>query len=344
MKKIIRIAFPLVSFGLIGFSSCKKEAKKDTNAPVRVETITVAESALTTGRTYSGVIEESTGTVLSFKIPGTISAIEVAEGQHVSKGQLIAEIDDASLRSNLRIAQSALATARDTYDRMKKLHDVHAISEMKWVEVQNALTAAESAEHIAHNALTDTRIYSPISGYVSERFADVGSTVAPAAPVVKVVEISPLKICISVPESEIGSIGSSTTAAVTVQAAGNACFTAEFAEKGVATNPLSRSYTVKFNTDNPDGIMLPGMLCTVNLMSAAASTGIVVPTGAVMLGAGNETYVWTVTDGKADKRTVTLGNYTPEGVVIEQGLEAGDTVIAKGQQKVCQGLEIQPIN
>lgn len=104
-----------------------------------METLTLKESPVAAGRSYSGVIEESSGTVLSFKIPGTLTKLAVTEGQFVNKGQLIGEVDASSLESNLRIAEATEATALDTYNRMKMLHEASALPDMKWVEVQNSL-------------------------------------------------------------------------------------------------------------------------------------------------------------------------------------------------------------
>lgn len=345
--KNLQFTLPLLCIvSVISLCSCRKEKKTSSEAPVRVETITVAAGQAQSGRTYSGVIEEANGSVLSFKIPGTITRLNVSEGDRVARGQLIAELDASSLQSNYQIAHAALLTAQDTYNRMKKLHDANAIPEMKWVEVENALTSAKNAEQIARNSVGDTRLSSPIQGYVSEKFVDAGATVLPAAPVVKVVSLSPLKISISVSENEVGSITPSTEANVTVDAADGLAFKARYSEKSVSADPLSRSYQVKFITDNPDGRMLPGMLCTVSLSGTAAasdSSSIVVPAQAVLLGADNSSYLWLVENGKAVKRNVEIGDYTADGVVITSGLDRGDVVIVKGQQKVSPGLDVKPV-
>lgn len=190
--------------------------------------------------------------------------------RRVSKGQPIAVLDDASLQSNYDIAKAGLATAQDTYNRMKQLHDANAITEMKWVEVENALKAAESACQIAKNTLNDARIYAPFSGVISEKFADAGSTAAPAMPVVKLVEISPLKAKISVAEKDIANFAIDAPGVVTVEAADGLTVEGKVCDKGVAADPFSRTYDVKFLISNPDGKLLPGMLCNVSLKSGDA--------------------------------------------------------------------------
>ena len=184
MKHVSTIYF-MCSILLLFTVSCKKKEKEKTREELRVETAVASKSAVNTGRSYSGVIEESSGTVLSFKVPGTISNLYVDAGSRVAKGQLIAKLDDPSLQNSYEMAKATLATAQDTYNRMKLLHDANSITDMKWVEVENALKTAQSACNIAKNTLNDARIYAPFSGVVSVKFADAGSTAAPGVPVVK---------------------------------------------------------------------------------------------------------------------------------------------------------------
>lgn len=326
------------------FASCSHKEKTHEVAPVRVETAIVGRTSIVAGRTYAGIIEESSGTTLSFKIPGTIRTINVSEGQRIQKGQLIATLDESSLQSNYEIAKAALATAQDTYDRMKRLHDANSIPEMKWVEVVNALQAAKSSCEIAKNALGDAKIYAPQSGVISQKFVDAGSTAVPAAPVVKLVDVSPVKASISVPESEISQFNSGSTASIYVEAAGGETYEGALSDKGVSADPFSRSYTVKFQTANPDGKLLPGMLCNVTVNKPDSGEAIVVPVESILLDSGNQTFVWVDIDGRAHKKVVKLGNYLPGGVVVETGLSEGDTLIVAGQQKVSDGMLVTSIN
>lgn len=344
VKKQFKTALLNAAFATLIFSSCGHKEESKEVVPVIVETQTIAESAVTSGRSYSGVIEESNGTSLSFKIPGTLINLAVDEGQFVNKGQLIAEVDAASLQSNLRIAEATEATAQDTYNRMKMLHDAKALPDMRWVEVENQLASAKAATQIARHALGDAKIYAPSSGYISEKIADIGSTMAPGLPVVKLVEINPVKISISVSEDEISAINDSTEAYINVSALGGFETVAKLSDKGMVADPLSRTYTVKFTCPNPDKAMLPGMLCNVSLSNGRTRHEFVVPVGSVLLDSENQSFVWLDQDGKSIKRPVTLGGYTGNGVVISKGLTAGDEVIIKGMQKVSEGMAVESIN
>lgn len=167
---------------MYALASCSGKEQKQQTPPVRVKTVVAATVRVTNTNAYSGTITENMGTVLSFKVPGTLKTLYVSEGTKVSKGQLIGELDAQSLKNMYDISLASLATAQDTYDRMSKLHTAGTITDMKWVEIENALAAARSSAAIALSNLNDTRLYAPFSGYISEKIADIGTTISPGSP------------------------------------------------------------------------------------------------------------------------------------------------------------------
>ena len=115
-------------------------------------------------------------------------------------------------------------------------------------------------------------------------------------------------------------------------------------EKGVSANPITRSYDVKITVDNPDGELLPGMICDVTLNTDTVSRSLTVPLDAVMLASDNSHYVWLDSAGYAVRRSVDTGALTDDGIVINGGIARGDSLIVKGQQKVSRGSKLTVIN
>ncbi len=336
----------LLSAAIIGasLSSCGiKKEKSTVIPPVKVDVIAAAGDSLSTTQLYSGTIESGDGADMSFTVAGTLKAIYVEPGQKVSKGQLLAEIDAATLQNMAQTAEATLAQAQDAYTRLKKLHDANALPDIQWVEVQSKLHQAENAAAIARRAVGDARIYSPVSGIVAEKFADVGQTVAPAVPVVKIVSIDDVKVSISVPETEIAIMRPGTRAVVSSDALSSGSLDALLTEQGVVANPLSRTYVVKFKVSNRSGELRPGMLCNVELAAPATSQSspIILPPRCVLLSADSRQFVWLAKKGRAEQRFVETGKLLPEGVEISSGIQPGDTVIVAGMQKVCNGTNIQ---
>ena len=350
MKNYIatRVILPVLgAIVLPGLNSCGLKKEKITAAPaVKVEVMAVKGTDAATSRTYSGTIESGDGSEVSFSVPGTIKHIYVTPGQKVTKGQLLADLDDASLVNSANIAEATLAEARDAYERLKKLHDANALPDIKWTEMKSKLTQAENAAQMARRAVNDARIYAPVSGTIAEKTADVGQTVVPAVPVMSIVGLGDVKVSISVPENEISGMKPGREASVAIDALGGETRTARLTEQGVVANPLSRAYDVKFRINNADGKLLPGMLCSVTLTPEAEADGhapkqsIILPPQAVLLSADNRNFVWLANGGKAQMRYVEQGGITADGIIVSSGINPGDSVIIAGMQKVSNGTDI----
>ena len=317
--------------------------------PVSVKTMTVVATATAATQGYSGTIEEESGSSLSFPTVGTLKNVSVEEGQMVSQGQLIATIEEASLQSAHDAALAAKEQALDAEQRMKLLHDAGSLPEIKWVEVQTQVRQALAAEKMAQKALSDARLYAPFSGYIAEKQAEAGQSVAPGVPIVKLVRIDRVKVSISVPEEEISQIRTGQPLQVSVSALVGKTFEAKVTEKSVTADALSRSYEVKGIISNPQHELLPGMIaevCLTPAMKPLPSGGgleeaITLPAEIIQIDADNRPFVWTVVDGKAQRTYVTLGQNIGDNVQIAEGLKAGDKVIYEGQQKVSNGLEVK---
>ncbi len=346
MKKVGLILSALVV--ALFQTGCKQTPAEghEAIAPVTVKVIEVNAGGAGGVLSYSGTIEEDNATLLSFSAAGTIRSLNLSEGQHIAKGQLVGSVDATRAESAYEGAKAVLAQAQDAYNRIKQLYDSKSVPEIKWVEVQSKLQQARSAEQIARKALNDCRLYAPVSGVVSEKMAEVGQNVMPGVPVAKIVSTGSLKARIAVPEGEVALFSAGRKVVVEVGALNNRRFDAVVAEKGVVANPLSRSYEVKFRIQGAVKDLLPGMVATVTLPDAAARPReaaveqVVIPANVVQIDEDNHTFVWTVRDGKACRVYVECGEFVDDGVVVTSGLSRGDKVIVVGQHKVSSGMAV----
>ncbi len=348
MEKVSLVA---VAISLSLFASCgKKESKQETVEAVNVKEMTVGANSFseTEGNySYSGTVEEESGSSLSFTTGGTITHLRVKVGDRVNKGQLIASVDPTQVKNSYEMAHSTKMQAEDAFRRMKQLHDKGSLPDIKWVEAQSQLQQAVSAEAIARKSLGDCNLYAPFSGVVSEKYVEVGQNAAPGMPVVKLVTTNVLNVKISVPESEMTGIHVHQRARIQVQALGSKRYEGFVVEKGVIADPISRSYSVKIRVEDTDKALLPGMVSQVSLgnmdasSSSHVSTDIVIPASLVQIADDNSHFVWIDEGGKAVRRSITLGEYRSNGVVVASGLSRGDKLIVEGQQKVCTGMKVK---
>lgn len=331
---------PLLTLSLLAVGC--KDAPQTASAPtIKVKTETVSPQSADGSRTFSGTIEEQTGTAVSFTSGGTVKRIFVEQGQTIGRGALVAEIDKATAENAYAAALAAREQAEDAVARMKKLYEAGSLAEIKWIEVQSKLRQAVSAEQIAKKGLTDCKLYAPCSGYISEKPVEAGQNVAPGLTVIKIVDIDRVKVKVAVPEEEISSINVGSAATVTVAALGGRTFTGRVTEKDVEANPLSRTYDVKVLVSNPQHALLPGMVCEAAFTASSSSdTAIMLAANLVQIDVDNRPFVWCAVGGKAKKTYVTVGASVGDKVIISAGLKHGDRVIVEGQQKVSEGTSI----
>lgn len=330
-------------FFAIALTGCQDSRKQVVGyEPVNVELMQITTGQEVSRKRFSGTVEEESGTALSFPVAGTVKAVCVALGQRVAKGELVAILDQASMKSSYNIAKASLDQAEDVYRRMKVLYDKGSLPEMQWVEVQSKLQQARSLEEIAEKNLRDCRLYAPFNGVIAEKLADVGQNVVPGVPVVRLVTANLLKVKISVPETEIADILLTQKAEVMVPALGNRKFSGVVVEKGIVAHPLSRSYDVKIRIDEPEAKLMPGMVTEVILTDGTPSSSelCVIPANIVQLDEDNRSFVWIEKAGKARKCVITCGDFTANGIVVTSGLKSGDRIIVEGQHKVCEGTSL----
>ena len=322
MKKV---HFAIAAVVLIALCGCGEKKKTAAEQTVRVKVQQIQAETVNGEQGFSGTIEESSGTSLSFAVTGTIKKIYVSAGQMVAAGQLIAELDPTTLQNAYIIAKTSLEQAQDTYNRMKELHDAGSLPEMQWISIENQLKSAMASEAMSRKSLNDTKLYAPFSGYIASRDGEIGQNAIPGSPIVKLVNIGSVKVKISVPENEVQRIAKGSSMKIIVPSA----------------DPRSRTYEVKATIQNPGSQLLPGMICQAFTNYMLGSTGVFVPAYLVQLDGDNKTFVWVVNSGKAVKREITINNETAQGVQVSGGLSAGDQIIVAGQQKVSNGMKVE---
>ena len=340
MEKKYLVAVLIASFILVG---CQNKTVSDSvdNKVTKVKIMQVSDSKLTVSKRYSGTVEESTGTSLSFPVPGTIDKVYVKTGDRVVKGQIMASVDTTVIKSSYNAVKAALDQAQDAYNRLKQLHDEKSLADIKWVDVQSKLQQAQSMERMAEKNLKDCYLRAPFSGVVAEKKMEIGQNVVPGVPVVKIVTMQQVKVNVSVPEDDIKDIKIGDKAVLHVKSAKDGFIEGSVVEKAVVANPLSRSYEVKIAVDNKDNRLLPGMVTETYITGSNNQVlGVVLPANVIQIDERNNNFVWINNGGKASKRIVSCGAYTAEGVVISEGISNGDEVIIFGQQKVSEGSAI----
>ena len=342
MKKVI---LGLLTILMVG--SCGEKKENGVKAPMRVKTEVVSSASDMAGQTFVGIVEEREATAVSFTGMGVVKRMLVNEGQTVSRGQLIAEMDDTQARNLLSGAEAQMNQANDALERYKLLHDNGSLPEVQWVEIQSKVAQAKSQYEVAKKNLADCRLTAPVSGIIGKKLVGAGETAMPSQAVVTILDISSVKVKVSIPEAEVSSITASTPTIINVEAAQKQVSGGKI-EKGIQADALTHTYEVRINVQNADKKLLPGMVASVSFGSEKGKVNSekfasvpFVPVTAVQKAADGSLFVWTVAkDSTTHRAKVNIGANNGNHVAIIDGLDMGQRVVTEGYQKLSEGTKV----
>ncbi len=316
-----------------------KKAQKQTFDPIiPVEISVIEQSSDNNLRNYVGTTKSEMELPVSFPLGGKLTGIYVKNGQHVKKGTVIARVDATSAKSIHDAALATLNQAEDGYNRLKQVHDEGGIPDVRWVQMETDLEKARQTEITARKHLNECTLIAPQEGFISMDKHTTGENMLPTTPFCRIIDMNKMIVEFSVPEKEIGIIQIGDKAEASFPGLNNLTKTLEIIDKSFVSNPMGHTYTIKAKVPVENKDILPGMVAKIKLSLSEAS-GIVVPSSCVLtMPEGAD--VWTVKNGKAYRRNIKVGGFVKNGVVVESGLERGDTIITVGYQKLYNGAKV----
>lgn len=334
--------YQIVSLGLAlcALMACTKQARQEyAQAPIKVKTTVVAPQAGSATSRYVGVIEPTHETPLSMETTGRVTAIHVKNGERVRKGQLLLAVDNTQALNALQGAKAALQHAQDGYDRVSKVHAKGVVSDQKMVEVESQLTQAKSLYSAAKKRLEECSLTAPCEGVLNGLTIEKGQTVIPGTKICSILDITGFNVRFTVPEAEIRELG--TEGEVECSAV-DSVFPVTISEKSVAANTVTHTYEVVAHITGGTDVLMTGMVAKVSIQHSALSlqpSDIVIPAKCILLTPEGHT-VWVASNGQAVRREIIIDGYQADGVRVKSGLQAGDTLITEGYQKLYKDCKV----
>lgn len=314
------------------------EKGKTHDVPVKVIEAGVTENQGV--RSYVGTASASRTAFLSCRYPGKLVKLNVAEGDYVEAGDIVAEIESRNVISTCEMARSTLRQAEDGYERALKVHRSGSLPDVKMVEIETELARARAAAAAADAALEECRIKAPFSGVAGKIMVTEGMELNPVDNILLLMDVSSIEINFPVPENEVGEIEKGGAASFSVPALNVENAAAEITSKGIYASPLSHTYECTLVPEGKVAGLMPGMVVKVSV-GTGFGAGIVIPASTVRTDVDGR-YVWTVTeDNVVGKSYVRTGGFSGKGIVVTEGLSAGDRIITEGVQKVCTGMKVR---
>jgi RND family efflux transporter MFP subunit len=292
------------------------------------------------------------------KVLGYVDAVFVERGDRVKKGQIVALVRPSDLPDQLAAARSSIgqikaqaALARTNFERANKLAPSGVVSQQELQSASAALASADAAEASMQAQISglairlgETRITSPITGYVSARRLDPGALVGPpgGGAIVTVVRMDRLRVFLTLNETDAVGISVGMDAHVELDALPGRSFTGKVVRVAPAFDPLTRTLEAEVQLANDSGELRPGMYGRGSIRREVHPHTPVVLVSAVQI-SSKEKYVFVLRGDKVERRVVSTGAELADGSALEirTGLTASDEVVIAGADTLSDGMTVR---
>lgn len=378
MKKLVIPLLLAVVLVLVGFrlweelqpASSARTGGGPPAAPLMlVETAEVTPQLFTTDLTILGELRPLASVDVMSKIGGRLESVQVERGDPVTKGQLLVVVDDEDLLQQIRRAEATIAVARAGVNRevasfenleiqlrrYRQLHEDGLFSTHELEDIASRVRAARAAVELSQAQVDQaeaslrelklqqeqTRVYSPLDGFVGTRYLDPGSLVNPNVPIVSVIDVSRVKTVVPIMESLLRDVPVGLAATVTVDAYPGSTYSGRITRISPFLNPETRSADVEIEIANPNRQLKPGMFARVSIEAKQASRVLAVPRAA-LLTRGNEKGVFLLSEDQTTiYRPIHIGRIQGDFVEVLDGLQEGTQVVTTGAQKLNEGDKVR---
>lgn len=286
-----------------------------------------------------GTIDSDENIMVSPEMPGVITAIHVKEGDRVSRGTLLANMDASALSNTLEEVKTSLALATTAYEKQKRLWDQNIGSEIQYLQAKTQKESLENRVKTIEAQIAMTRMKSPITGTVDAVNVKIGEMANPGMSGIRVVNLDKVKVKAMVSDNYIANIRKGDDVLIELPDIGKV-ISSKISFVGQVINQQNRSFAIEVNLDNKEKMLRPNMIAKLKINDQKLEDVLVVSSNLIQR-AGKQRFIMVAVNenGKyfARKREVTTGSEYDGKTVITSGLSKGDLIIVSGQNEVVDG-------
>ncbi len=322
-----------------------KELDPQERIPL-ITTFTAKEALFNHYVELQGNVSTKKNLVIYPEYPGTLTRVYVKEGQKVSKGQILAKIDDGGLGQQVAQLQIQAELAKTTFERQERLWNQKIGSEIQYLQAKSTYEAQERAVNQLKQQVGKTIVRAPFSGTIDDVITEQGSVVAQGqSQLFRIVNLRDMYIETDVPERYINSITPGKQVEVEFPILGKKV-DAKIRQAGNFINPANRTFKIEVAVPNKDKSIKPNLTAKLKINDYQSEKAILIPQSIISENAEGEQYVYTVADkveNKAKAKRVIIKTGKTQGDYIEvlSGLENGNEIIDEGARSVKDGQDIK---
>ena len=312
-------------------------ARTGASIPVEVKTVGRGNIAATL-LTYTSLEAERHVDVVS-RTQGLVKTILVEEGDRVTEGQPLAQLDTDALELTLREREVNMNSLESNYKRSQELVEQELLSSQEFEQTKFQYEAAATQYESAKLQLEYATVRSPFSGIITDRLVEVGNLVNANDVVFRTADLDPLLARIYVPEKDIGQVRPGQSVRINVEGS-DQTHTGRVSLISPIVDPESGTVKVTVEIRDRMGALRPGMFTTVNLVIAIQENVLQVEKKALVAEAEGS-YAFLFLDGTAEKRLLEIGIAEGDYVEVLSGLSDGDSIITVGQEGLRNGAPVR---
>jgi membrane fusion protein, multidrug efflux system len=284
-----------------------------------------------------GRVESENDVMVSSKAMGVITQVLVNEGQQVTKGQTLAQIDNSVMVRSIESMESQLALATTVFQRQENLWKQKIGTEVQYLQAKTNKESLEKQLASLREQNAMYRITAPVTGTVDQVNVKVGEAIQPGMPAARVVNNTDLKLTANISEAHVTQINKGNSVIIIIPELKKE-LTATVTFVGKTINPLTRTFDVEVKLpSNPN--LRPNMTATIKVIFKSEKEAIVVPVNVIQQ-INNEKVVY-VAEQDGDKLVARRKVVTVDGVYggqsQVQGLKEGERLITVGYQGLNDG-------
>ncbi len=317
------------------------DSTKDHNYPI-VAIDSVRNSEFSEDVIFQGNVTADRTIMLGPETSGLVKAINVREGQYISKGKTIATLDSEILRQNIKEVQKTLELSEYMLQKQQNLKDQGIGAEATFIQSKNQVESLRTKLATLNTQVSKSRVVAPFSGYVEEIFTKLGEMASPSMPMVRLVNLEKMVVKAEVSEGYLMDIMVGDKVTLNFPSIGKVIDDAKITSVGKYINPTNRTFPIQVSINNKDKQIIPNLIAEVSVEKDFTKEAIIVPSSSVLTDSEGNKYAYVLVDGMSSKRKVDVIHVKEKYTQISSSSEVkiGDLIITKGANSVSEGQKV----
>ena len=323
-------------------------AELDTvqNHPL-VTTFTVKDTLFKHYIEIQGSVNTKENILVYPQFSGAVVSLNVKAGQKVSKGQVLATIEDGGLRAQLAQMETQAQLAKTTFERQERLWNQKIGSEIQYLQAKTNMESQLKAVSQLRSQVEKTFVKAPFSGVADEVLIEVGQVVSPGVPLMRVVNLGEMYVSAEVPESYLSKLKEGTAVNVFLKTIGKE-YQGKVRQVGQHINPNNRSFSIEISLPNSDNLLRPNQVAVLKIEDYVNPKALLIPESIIQTNAKGEKILYTLVapaDSKGittvKKQIVETGLVSNSWVELKSGIVSNAAVIKDGVKNMRDGIKVQ---